>query len=57
MGASGRNGMLVAGQLAREAGLDEGYRTVINTGPEAGQTVFHIHVHLIGARPMRWPPG
>ena len=34
-----------------------GYRLVINTGPDSGQDVFHIHVHLLGGRPMRWPPG
>jgi histidine triad (HIT) family protein len=48
---------LVGARLAREAGLKVGYRAVINTGPEAGQTVFHIHLHVIGGRPMRWPPG
>ena len=49
---------LVAADIARQEGLTErGYRTVINTGPDAGQTVFHIHLHLIGGRPMGWPPG
>ena len=48
----------VAAQLARERGLDaQGYRTVINTGPWGGQTVFHLHVHLLGGRVFRWPPG
>ena len=35
----------------------EGFRTVINSGAEAGQTVFHLHVHVIGGRPLAWPPG
>ena len=48
---------LVAARLAHEAGLEVGYRTVINSGPDAGQTVFHLHVHVLGGRPMRWPPG
>ena len=49
---------LVAAEVARREGLSErGYRTVINTGPDAGQTVFHIHLHLLGGRAMGWPPG
>ncbi|MDQ6829410.1 MAG: histidine triad nucleotide-binding protein [Gemmatimonadota bacterium] len=49
---------LMAARVARDEGIDKsGYRTVINTGPAAGQTVFHIHMHLLGGRPMRWPPG
>jgi len=48
--------LLVAGQVARQQGL-ESWRTVINSGAEAGQTVFHLHVHVIGGRPMVWPPG
>jgi histidine triad (HIT) family protein len=47
---------LVAAKLARERGV-EAYRTVVNTGPEAGQSVFHIHLHLLGGRPFAWPPG
>jgi histidine triad (HIT) family protein len=44
--------------LARDLALsDEGYRLVINCGEAAGQTVFHIHVHLLGGRPLGWPPG
>jgi histidine triad (HIT) family protein len=44
--------------VARERGLDEsGYRLVINHGQDAGQTVHHLHVHLLGGRPMKWPPG
>ena len=49
---------LVARNLARKRGHDQsGYRTVINTGPDAGQSVFHIHIHLLGGRVMAWPPG
>lgn len=49
---------LFAAQLAKSHGLVErGYRTVINTNSDAGQTVFHIHLHLIGGRRMTWPPG
>jgi histidine triad (HIT) family protein len=48
--------LLVAARVAREAGLNE-WRTVINTGAGAGQTVFHLHVHVLGGRPMQWPPG
>jgi len=49
---------MVAAQLARERGLEpKGYRTVINTGSWAGQSVFHLHLHLLGGRVFRWPPG
>lgn len=47
----------VARQLADEAGLRDGYRIVTNVGPDAGQTVFHLHFHLLGGRSMTWPPG
>jgi histidine triad (HIT) family protein len=48
----------VAGQLAKSEGIDqEGYRLITNTGPHAGQTVFHIHVHLIGGHQMKHPMG
>lgn len=48
----------VAARQANEQGLAEsGYRTVINTGAGAGQSVFHLHVHVLGGRPMNWPPG
>ena len=50
--------LLVAARVAREEGLAEsGYRTVINTGAGAGQSVFHVHVHLLGGRSLTWPPG
>lgn len=49
---------LAAVQLARTEGLDHrGFRLVINTGPEGGQTVPHLHMHLLGGRQMKWPPG
>ncbi len=48
---------LVAAKLARERKLGGGYRTVINTGSGAGQTVFHLHMHLLGGRAFEWPPG
>jgi histidine triad (HIT) family protein len=48
---------LVAAQLAREQNLLEGYRTVLNNGRGAGQSVFHLHLHLLGGRQFRWPPG
>ena len=50
--------MLMAAAVAREAGITEqGYRTVLNTNAAAGQTVFHLHAHVLGGRDMRWPPG
>jgi histidine triad (HIT) family protein len=48
---------LVAGRIASSEGLTNGFRTVINTGPDGGQTVDHLHVHLLGGRAMLWPPG
>ncbi|HWN75230.1 MAG TPA: histidine triad nucleotide-binding protein [Candidatus Udaeobacter sp.] len=48
---------LLAGNLAREFRLLSGYRTVINNGGGAGQSVFHLHLHLLGGRNFRWPPG
>jgi histidine triad (HIT) family protein len=50
--------MLTAGKIAREQGLeDKGFRFVINNGAGVGQSVFHIHGHILGDRPMSWPPG
>ncbi len=46
-----------AGNIARAHHLDNGYRLVVNTGPDGGQTVDHLHVHILGGRPMGWPPG
>lgn len=49
---------LLAVEIARQEGIAEsGYRTVINTNDDGGQTVHHLHVHILGGRPMRWPPG
>jgi len=50
--------VLAAREVAAKLGLDSsGYRLVVNTGPDAGQSVFHVHVHVLGGRPMAWPPG
>jgi histidine triad (HIT) family protein len=51
--------LMVAGaKLARDAGhADDGFRVVMNTGADAGQTVFHIHLHVLAGRPLEWPPG
>ncbi|HWP31158.1 MAG TPA: histidine triad nucleotide-binding protein [Fimbriimonadales bacterium] len=50
--------MLACAEVARIEGLERnGYRLVINTGRDAGQTIFHLHVHVLGGRPMSWPPG
>ena len=48
---------LVAAQIARDRKIENGYRTVFNVGPGAGQSVFHLHLHLLGGRPLSWPPG
>jgi histidine triad (HIT) family protein len=48
---------LIAAKIGRERGIETGYRTVYNVGPESGQSVFHLHLHLIGGRKMSWPPG
>jgi len=50
--------LIKATEIARTEGLEEGgYRVVINNGEEAGQSVFHLHLHLLGGRPFSWPPG
>ncbi|MEP6834174.1 MAG: histidine triad nucleotide-binding protein [Gemmatimonas sp.] len=50
--------MMLAAQVAREGGLEDGgYRVVVNTGDDGGQTVHHLHVHVLGGRTMAWPPG
>jgi histidine triad (HIT) family protein len=50
--------LTVVGRMAKEQGIDgTGYRTVINTNAEAGQTVFHLHIHVLGGRILHWPPG
>jgi len=49
--------LIAARDLARELGVGSGYRLVVNCGADAGQSVFHIHFHLLGGRGMGWPPG
>jgi histidine triad (HIT) family protein len=48
---------LAAADIARQRSIENGYRTVLNVGPGAGQSVFHLHVHLLGGRSLSWPPG
>ena len=48
---------LVAAEIARQRNIENGYRTVYNVGAGAGQTVFHLHLHLLGGRTLKWPPG
>ncbi|MBD2436593.1 histidine triad nucleotide-binding protein [Nostoc sp. FACHB-110] len=49
--------LLTAKHVAQEAGLENGYRVVINTDADGGQTVYHLHLHILGGRPLAWPPG
>lgn len=50
--------IVAARHVAEKSGLEtSGYRMVVNNGPHAGQSVFHLHVHVLGGRPMAWPPG
>jgi len=49
--------LTLAASVARKEGLEDGYRVVINTGPAGGQTVSHLHAHVLGGRNMAWPPG
>ena len=49
--------LLTVKRVAQQAGLDNGYRVVINTGVDGGQTVNHLHLHILGGRQMAWPPG
>ena len=49
--------MLLAGKIAHQLGLDETFRLVVNNGAKAGQSVFHLHLHLLSGRPLNWPPG
>lgn len=49
--------LLTAKRVADQMGLTNGYRLVINTGPDGGQTVYHLHLHILGGRPLAWPPG
>jgi diadenosine tetraphosphate (Ap4A) HIT family hydrolase len=49
--------LVAAAKIAKQEGLEQGYRIVINDGEHAGQTVFHLHVHLLGGKHFSWPPG
>jgi len=50
--------LLTAKKIAKDEGIDEsGFRTIFNTNSDGGQTVFHIHMHILGGRKMAWPPG
>jgi histidine triad (HIT) family protein len=49
--------MRVAAQRVRDSGYPDGFRVVINAGADAGQTVFHVHLHVLAGRPLSWPPG
>jgi len=50
--------LLIAQKIAKQAGIaEQGYRTVFNCNKQAGQTVFHLHLHILGGRDMSWPPG
>jgi histidine triad (HIT) family protein len=49
--------LVVAGKIATQLGLQDGFRLVINNGPQAGQSVDHLHVHILGGRALKWPPG
>jgi histidine triad (HIT) family protein len=49
--------LMTVKQIADQEGLEDGYRVVINTGADGGQTVYHLHLHLLGGRALTWPPG
>ncbi|MBN3285366.1 HINT1 protein, partial [Polyodon spathula] len=49
--------MIVAKKCAEEMGLLKGYRLIVNEGPDGGQTVYHLHIHILGGRQLGWPPG
>jgi histidine triad (HIT) family protein len=49
--------LLAANTVARQLGIEDAYRLVVNNGAGAGQSVFHLHLHLLAGRPLRWPPG
>jgi histidine triad (HIT) family protein len=49
--------MLAAAKVARQLGVEDAFRLVVNNGAEAGQSVFHLHLHILAGRKLRWPPG
>jgi histidine triad (HIT) family protein len=49
--------MLAAAKVARQLGVEDAFRVVVNNGAEAGQSVFHLHLHILAGRKLRWPPG
>jgi histidine triad (HIT) family protein len=49
--------MVVAGKIARDLGVESAFRLIVNNGAEAGQSVFHLHLHIMGGRKLTWPPG
>jgi len=49
--------MLAAAKIARQLGVGDAFRLVVNNGAEAGQSVFHLHLHILAGRKLRWPPG
>lgn len=49
--------LIKCGEIAKSEGLNEGYRVVTNIGDQGGQSVPHLHFHILGGRPMKWPPG
>lgn len=49
--------MLTAPKIAAQLGVGDAFRLVVNNGADAGQSVFHLHLHIIGGRPLKWPPG
>jgi histidine triad (HIT) family protein len=49
--------LLTAGKIARQLGVGDAFRLVVNNGAGAGQTVFHLHLHILAGRPLHWPPG
>ena len=49
--------LLAVPKIAKQCGLEKGFRTVINNGPDAGETVPHMHMHILGGRQLHWPPG
>ena len=49
--------MITAGKIARDLGVGDAFRLAVNNGADAGQSVFHLHLHILAGRPFKWPPG